>query len=191
MRCAKHWPTAVPGKKLDLPPPNNLIPANFEILPKDADLSARPQLVQQWDGADLWYMKDDRFKKPKGIVACKLYTSDLHFGVAPQAALFAEVWKRVLQEYLREYAYMADCAQLSLSSTIGADNIELKWSGYNDSLLNYVEGTLEKISLLRTADVRDIFAQVKEQLAQEYRNHYYNQVFRLGYAELNTFLVSN
>ena len=63
---------------MDLPPPNNLIATNFDLLPEDASLSARPQLVQQWDGiADLWYKKDDKFKKPKGIVGCKIYTTDL------------------------------------------------------------------------------------------------------------------
>ena len=66
------------GKNLDLPPFNNLIATNFDILPEDASLSARPLLVQQWDGiADLWYKKDDKFKKPKGIIGCKIYTSDL------------------------------------------------------------------------------------------------------------------
>ena len=51
------------GKLLDLPPPNNLIATNFEILPKDESLSARPQLVKQWTGlADLWFKKDDKFE---------------------------------------------------------------------------------------------------------------------------------
>ena len=34
------------GKKLDLPPSNNLIAKNFDILPEDSSLSAKPQLVQ-------------------------------------------------------------------------------------------------------------------------------------------------
>ena len=95
---------AANGKNLDLPPHNNLIATNFELLPEDASLSTRPQLVQQWDGmADLWYKKDDHFKQPKGIVACKIYTGDLHFGRSPLATVFTEVWKRVLQEKLREF----------------------------------------------------------------------------------------
>ena len=94
------------GKGLGLPPPNNLIATNFDILPEDASLSARPQLVKQWDGkADLWFKKDDKFKKPKGIVACKIYTDDCGFGSSPLASVFAEVWKRVLLETLREFNY--------------------------------------------------------------------------------------
>ena len=69
------------GKALDLPPVNNFIATNFDILPEDVSLSTKPQLVQQWDDlADLWYKKDDKFKKPKGIVACKIYTGDLMYG---------------------------------------------------------------------------------------------------------------
>jgi len=30
------------GKKLDLPPPNNLIATKFDVLPEDESLSARP-----------------------------------------------------------------------------------------------------------------------------------------------------
>ena len=66
------------GKCLDLPPPNNLIADNFDILPEDESLSTKPKLVHQWEGiADLWYKKDDKFKKPKAIIACKIYTPDL------------------------------------------------------------------------------------------------------------------
>ena len=98
-RLAQLSAASVPdsGKKLDLPPPNSLIPTNFEILPEDSDLSAAPKLIQQWEGiADLWYRKDDRFKKPKIFVGCKIYTPDLEYGASPLATVFAEVWKRIL-----------------------------------------------------------------------------------------------
>ena len=69
------------GKVLGLPPANHFIATNFDILPEDETLSARPRLVQRWnDIADLWYKKDDKFKKPKAIVSCKIYTNDLMFG---------------------------------------------------------------------------------------------------------------
>lgn len=119
--------------------------------------------MQQWDGiADLWFRKDDRFKKPKAIVGCKIYTNDLGFSTSPQAAVFAEVWKRVLQEYLREFTYMADCAKLDFKVAVIRDNIDLQWSGFNDSLLNFVSETLQKINALKGVECREIFNQVKE-----------------------------
>ena len=98
-RLAELGAATVPdnGKPLDLPKPNNLIAENFDILPEDQSFSARPQCIQKWDGlADLWYKKDDKFKKPKAIMACKIYTSDLDLGSAPLTSVFSEVWKRML-----------------------------------------------------------------------------------------------
>ena len=153
------------GKPLDLPPPNNLIATNFDILPEDLSLSARPQLVKQWDGkADLWFKKDDKFKKPKGIVSCKIYTDDCQFGTSPLASVFAEVWKRMLLESLREFNYMADCAKLSFNVSLPRDNIDLQWSGFNDSLVNFVSETLQKITAFKELECEEIFNQVKEQL---------------------------
>ena len=98
------------------------------------------------------------------MVGCKIYTSDLQFGTSPQATVFAEVWKRVLQEYLREFTYMADCAKLEFNISVVRDNVDMKWSGFNDSLINFVSETLQKINSMKTQELHDIFKQVKEQL---------------------------
>ena len=63
-------------KKLGLPLPNNLIPKNFDLLPKDVRYSNSPILLQQWDNADLWYKKDDKFKRPKSKVSLRIYSDD-------------------------------------------------------------------------------------------------------------------
>lgn len=65
--------------KLDLPPQNNLLPKNFEILAEDVSLSDRVKLLKTWDDTEIWYKKDDRFKRPKGIVNFKFYTNDCLF----------------------------------------------------------------------------------------------------------------
>ena len=146
------------GKRLDLPPANNFIATNFDVLPEDASLSARPMLVKQWeDLADLWYKKDDKFKKPKGTVACKIYTDDLMFGQSPQTVVFAELWKRSLTEVLREFSYLAEQAKLDFSFTLYIDNIDLRWSGFNDKLVNFVTETLQKINEFRNMEALDIF----------------------------------
>jgi len=47
------------GLKLDLPPANDLLPKNFDILPNDPEQSAKPIRVIESDLVDLWYKKDD------------------------------------------------------------------------------------------------------------------------------------
>ena len=111
------------GKKLDLPPPNNLLPANFDVLPEEPICSQIPILVNQWDDSDLWFKKDDKFKKPKGNIAVKIYTNDLHFGTTPISRVFTEMWKGCFSEYIREFKYMADCAELSFDQSLAIDNI--------------------------------------------------------------------
>lgn len=96
-------------KKLDLPPQNNLLPKNIDVLPVVQDEAAKkPVLLRQWaDDTDLWYMKDEKFLRPKGMVSLKIYTGDCEFGRTAKGRVFAELWNQILQEYLREFYYMA------------------------------------------------------------------------------------
>ena len=68
-------------KRLDLPPANPLLPKNLDVLPKTDPAQTKPELLRQWaDDTDLWYLKDDKFLRPKGIVSLKIYTGDCEFG---------------------------------------------------------------------------------------------------------------
>lgn len=78
----------VKTKKLDLPPANALIPKNFSILAKDSAASNQPRCIKTWDGAELWYKKDDKFEKPKAQVDVKIHTGDNDFGKLREANLF-------------------------------------------------------------------------------------------------------
>ena len=71
----------------------------------------------------MWYRKDDKFQKPKAIVSLKIYTTDLGYGTSEEAEVFAEVWKCVLEENLREFAYLAECAKLKFVIQRVRDNL--------------------------------------------------------------------
>lgn len=86
----------IKSKKLDLPPANTLIPKNFTVLEKDEEHSKKPMLLKQWDDTDLWYKKDDKFLRPKAIVAMKLFTNDNGFGSDMKARVFANLWNDTL-----------------------------------------------------------------------------------------------
>jgi secreted Zn-dependent insulinase-like peptidase len=77
------------GLKLDLPPPNTLLPKNFDILPEDLEKSAKPVRIVETDLIDLWYKKDDTFKLPKAYIAAKIYTGDCGFGSTARGRVFA------------------------------------------------------------------------------------------------------
>ena len=52
-------------------------------------------------------MKDEKYLRPKGLVSLKIYTGDCEFGRTPKGRVFVELWNSMLQEYMREFYYMA------------------------------------------------------------------------------------
>lgn len=101
------------SKTLGLPPSNLLIPKNFSLKREDPENSKSPQLVKQWADTELWFHKDDKFKRPKCKISAKLYTNDCNMGASPSSRVFVHVWTKVLKEYMREFNYMANCANLT------------------------------------------------------------------------------
>lgn len=108
-----------------MPPSNHLIPKNLHVLPAQPELSKRPVLLKKWDDTELWFMKNDKFERPKAIVNCKIYTNDCMFGLHDKGKVFAIMWKNVLYEYLREFLYMAQEANLNLDISISLDSFDL------------------------------------------------------------------
>lgn len=172
------------GKKLDLPPPNTLLPTNFDILAEDASKSALPLLLETFDNTEVWYKKDDRFKRPKGIVSLKLYTNDCA-ATKLEGRLFVELWSQCLNEFTREFTYMADCAGLKFNHFMMSDNVSFDWSGYNDSLPNFIVETVQQVKKMKVADIEEIFNDKKEKLLQNYKNHYLQQTFRLAWGQVS------
>jgi len=147
----------IKDKKLDLPPKNNLIPKNFDILPKSENYSQVPQLLKQWPDADLWYKKDDKFNRPKAVIGMKLYTSDCQYGFNIDSKLFIYVWQQLASEYLREFTYMAECASLSFQIHVMNNNLNFCWSGFNDSMPNYIKEIMEKLPDMKKENLSTFF----------------------------------
>lgn len=148
-------------------------------------------LLRQWPDGDLWYMKDDKFKRPKAIINLKLYSNDCMFGRTAQSRVFVEVWKNVVKEYLREFYYMASMAELEACMVIYHDNFNIEWRGYDDSLPTFVEETLKRIKNMNINEQKESFDQVKEKLQQEWHNFYYEQSFRQALAAFDTVVINN
>lgn len=160
------------GKKLDLPPLNTLLPTNFDVLPNNEAHSQTVKLLQTWEDTEVWFKKDDEFKRPKGIVNLKMYSNDNSTSQTPEGRLFLEVWNECLQEYRREFCYMADLANLEFDHSCSAGNVNFKWKGYNTSLPNFIEETIKIMMKFKEADLTDIFNDKKELLLQRFKNHY-------------------
>ena len=56
----------------------------------------------------MWYMKDDKFERPVAYFKARIYTSDCDLGKIPKGSVFADLWKKVVDEYVQEFAYKGD-----------------------------------------------------------------------------------
>lgn len=130
----------LPKHSLGLPPANMLLASNT-ILVSDEN-SKEPVKIASWPEGQVWFKHDAEFRRPKGILGLKIYTSDHGFGNCPKARVFAEVWHGCFNEYVREFSYMADCADLSFTWNLCLDNVEFEWSGFTQALPIYAVQTL-------------------------------------------------
>lgn len=63
--------------KLGLPPVNTLLPKNLDLVPENPEHANKPSLIKEYPGdTEVWYMKDDQFKRPKATINLKVYPSE-------------------------------------------------------------------------------------------------------------------
>lgn len=121
----------------------------------------------------------------------KLYTNDCDFGYNNETRVFASVWQNVQNEYLREFNYMADCANLHFSVNVMYDNIGLTWSGFNDSMPNYITESIAKLQGMPQQDLRQIFDQVKEKLLIDWKNCYLIQSYQQAFQQFTDVIYTS
>lgn len=174
-----------------LPPQNTLLPKNFDILEKNPELSAQPVQILNKDGLQVWYQKDDKFEKPKAIFRLKYYTADSGLGYSLKGRVFAEVWDAVVQDKIKEFVYMAEMAGLELRMSLLQDNYDFTWSGYNDSLDQFIIQTVQNLKNLDLSKEEAVFDQMKIKMQKDYANFYLNQAYMQGFSLLDPALVSS
>lgn len=130
----------------------------------------------------MWYKKDDQFGRPKSFVSLKVYTQDCNLGRSPDARVFVNVWAQVQNEFLREFNYMANCANLQFEVQPAYDSVNFVWSGFNHTMPTYIEESIQKLLKMQEEtendQLEDIFDQVKEKLMSDWKNLYFEQSYQ-------------
>jgi hypothetical protein len=73
------------------------------------------------------------------------------------------MWMAVLDDYLREYVYMGATSSLSFNVSKNIDGIQMHWSGYDDVIFKFAEGTLTRISdMTNYVKLESLFNSAKE-----------------------------
>ena len=86
----------------------------------------------------------------------KLYTSDNGFGFFPESSVFSYVWAFIQHEYQHEYLYQCSKAGLDFHVDVNPDDIEFKWTGFSDSLQDFIKQVITNIISMRTAKAKDL-----------------------------------
>ncbi|OMO71385.1 hypothetical protein COLO4_28275 [Corchorus olitorius] len=103
------WMSSAPNEKLHLPAPNLFIPTDLSL--KNAQEKVKfPVLLRSSSYSKLWYKPDTMFSTPKAYV--KIDFSCPYASNSPEAELLADIFARLLMDYLNEYAYYAQVAGL-------------------------------------------------------------------------------
>lgn len=120
-----------------------------------------------------------------------MYTADNQFGQTPESRVFVNVWEHATKEYMREFNYMAECANLNFDFNLMHDNVNFKWNGFNDSMPNYINETVEKMIQMKSEPLQDIFDQVKEKLLSDWKNEYLKQSYQQAFSQIDNILFKN
>ena len=75
---------------------------------------------------------------------------------------------------MAEFRYMASVAQLSTEISITYDGVVVQFSGFDDSMPNYISETFKRMIGMKTASLEEVFNQQKAELIKELQNNYYD-----------------
>lgn len=170
----QKWKNCGLSENLHLPPRNEFIPTNFEILSREKDSSALPEMVKETGLSRLWFKQDDKFLLPKACLSFDIsspiaYTDPLNCNMA---GLFTELFK----DALNEYAYDAELAGLSydLMNTICGMVLQVK--GYHEKQPVLLKKILEKLTDFKVDPKR--FEIYKEMYMRGLRNFYAEEPYQ-------------
>ncbi|KAK2653140.1 hypothetical protein Ddye_012996 [Dipteronia dyeriana] len=169
----QEWILSAPSENLHLPDSNIFIPTDLSL--KDGHEKAKfPVLLRKSPYSTLWYKPDTMFSTPKAYV--KINFNCPHANDSPEAEVLADIFTRLLMDYLNEYAYYAQVAGLYYGIHNTDSGFQVTLVGYNHKLRILLETVIEKISNFNVKP--DRFSVIKEMVTKEYQNFKFQQPYQ-------------
>ena len=177
---------------LSLPEKNEFIPTSLAIKPKAGFKKAveHPAIIK--DVVDrtspnvgsvrVWFKQDAVFKRPRGNVVCKWWSSQLY--ATPRDVVMSSLYTKMVRDILQELSYPASIAGFEFAFSSDVDGLDLHVSGYDSGLLKFTRQLSKYVMLVppgTPADQpgavpdRNRFNQIKEELQESYKNFMYGQ----------------
>uniref|UniRef100_A0A646QDK3 Insulin-degrading enzyme n=1 Tax=Hemiscolopendra marginata TaxID=943146 RepID=A0A646QDK3_9MYRI len=126
----EKWKNAGFNNNFSLPPRNEFIPTNFELVSQNEEKSPLPQLLKNSPITRLWYKQDDEYLLPKAVLNFE-FVSPLAY-LDPLHCDMAYMLVQLFRDSLTEYSYAAELAGLGYSLSNTKYGMILYIKGYND-----------------------------------------------------------
>lgn len=179
------WRSAEARAALALPGPNVFIPEDLSVEPA-RDVTAKPVRIADRAGFELWYRQDPDFREPRA----NFYFS-VRSGVAndtPEHAMLTELYVKMVNEQLNEYAYPAQVAGLDYRLHKHIRGFSVRISGYDDKqglLLERIVGALRDPQI-----PAERFSIAKQEMARELKNKKENNPYSQTISEVSDLLIA-
>jgi insulysin len=128
------WTNVTLDTKLALPPPNNFIPQNLELVERETDPihHKEPKVIKRDPFMRVWFMQDDEYRLPKAFYG--VYIKSSIGSIDPITINCMSLYIELLKDSLNEYAYSASLAGIDYSIDRNYNGIILKFAGFSDKL---------------------------------------------------------
>ena len=104
------------------------------------------------------------------MFCCNIFTADNGLSLEPKTDILMALQISILKEHFKPQLYLAEMANLSLSLSIGARSMALKFMGYNDSLENFIAEFFKAWGNFKPEDYKGMFEDKIQKVKQDYDN---------------------
>lgn len=144
----EFWSQIGPDPALDIPPKNEFIPMDFQLLANplpDGKFSEEgPKIVDKNEHYELHYLLDRNFNRPKVNVSLSFETNMAY--MCPRFSVLTKLFTELLIDDLTEFTYDADIAGLKYSFYNTMEGMRLTVHGYNDKLKSLLQTIVDRIA---------------------------------------------
>lgn len=176
---------------ITIPKKNKLIPKNTDIL--KYNMGKNPVKYENDNGIEIWYKKDNTFKKPRIMVSLNIYVPNLL--KTPRHEALYSMYIDYIKYILNSYIYYMQIADSALFINIADDSIIIGIDAYTDVITKILTRLTKTI--FHTKIHNDIYVLIKNKYRADLENFIFNTPVFLSneylrqkvYKKYNTYLA--
>ncbi|XP_069679683.1 insulin-degrading enzyme isoform X2 [Periplaneta americana] len=139
-----EWRSADLCEDLKLPPKNEFIPTDFDLMTREESAPQYPIIVQDTPLSRVWFKQDDEFLLPKANLSFE-FVSPLAY-LDPVSCNMTYMFVQLFKDALNEYAYAAELAGMRWELTNTKYGMILGIGGYNSKQHVLLDKIMEKLT---------------------------------------------